>query len=101
MSKYTWKWDLDERGFVEVPFEEYGDCKLEKMKYVEKYLSPSIKHARCGWNHVVYYVLKNQYGIEEYVALYPDEENTNGRYICVSGNSLGAIAEAVWENIFN
>lgn len=101
MNNYTWKWSLDEKGFVEVLFNEYTDCQTQKLKYVEKYLSPSILYANCGWNHVVYYVLKNGSDTREYAALYPEKENTNGRYINVSGNSLGAIAEAVWSNVFN
>ena len=101
MSNYTWKWDLDEKGFIEVSFSELNECQFRKLDYVKKYLSPSILHANCGWNHVVYYVLKNGCDTREYVALYPEKENTNGRYINVSGNSLGAIAEAVWSNVFN
>lgn len=97
---YTWKWGLGEKGFVEIPFTDYTDWQNKIRVYVEKYLSPSIKHAKCGWDHCVFYVLENKYGTEEYVALYPDEENQNGRYICVSGNSLGAIAEAVWNSVF-
>ena len=98
MSNYTWKWKLDERGFVEIPLKEYNECKLQKMNYVKKYLSPSIHHANCGWDHAVYYVLKNEFGTREYVALYPEKENTNGRYIEVSGNSLRTIAKDVWNN---
>lgn len=101
MSNYTWKWSLDEKGFVELPFKQYTECQTKKLNYVEKYLSPSIQHSSCGWNHTTYYVLKNKFGTEEYVALYPEKENVNSRYINVSGNSLGAIAITTWSNIFN
>lgn len=101
MSNYTWKWNLDEKGFVEVPFEQYTECQTHKLNYVGKYLSPSIQHSNCGWHHATYYVLRNKLGTEEYVALYPEKENVNGRYINVSGNSLGAIAIATWSNVFN
>lgn len=101
MNNYTRKWSLEEKGFVEVPFNEYTKCQYSKLNYVEQYLSPSIQHSNCGWHHATYYVLKNKLGIEEYVALYPEKENANGRYINVSGNSLGAIAIATWSNVFN
>ena len=101
MNNYTWKWSLEEKGFVEVPFNEYTKCQYSKLNYVEQYLSPSIQHSNCGWHHATYYVLKNKLGIEEYVVLYPEKENANGRYINVSGNSLGAIAIATWSNVFN
>lgn len=101
MSNYTWKWDLDEKGFVEVPFSELNECQFRKLEYVKKYLSPSIQKANCGWNHAVYYVLKNERDTREYIALYPETENVNGRYINVSGNSLGYVAKEVWNNMFN
>ena len=48
----------------------------------------------------MYEIMENEYGREEYTVLYPDAENSNGRYMNVSGNSLGAIAEEVWKNVF-
>lgn len=96
----TYKWALNERGFEEVPFKEYTEEQKRKCDYVEKYLSPSVEHSRCGWHHVGYEIMENQYGREEYAVLYPDNENSNGRYMNVSGNSLGAIAEEVWRNVF-
>ena len=44
--------------------------------------------------------MENEYGREEYAVLYPDKDNSSGRYMNVSGNSLGAIAEEVWKNVF-
>lgn len=97
----TYKWALDMRGFKEIPFSEYSKEQTEKREYVEKYLSPSVQHSRCGWHHVVYCVLENEYGKEEYAVLYADADNYGGRYMNVSGNSLGAVAETVWRNVFN
>lgn len=97
---YLWKWQLDEMGFNEIPFADYTEWQNKVRNYVEKYLSPSIENANCGWNHCVFYVLENQHGTEEFIALYPDEDNQNGRYINVSGNSLGAIAEATWNSVY-
>ena len=96
----TYKWALKERGFEAIPFEEYTEEQKRKLHYVANYLSPSVEHSRCGWNHVGYEIMENEYGREEYAVLYPDAENSNGRYMNVSGNSLGAIAEEVWKNVF-
>lgn len=46
------------------------------------------------------YVCKNTMS-EAFIALYPNETDAGGRYICVTGNSLGAIAEAAWNNVFH
>lgn len=99
-NNYTFKWDLNLKGFKELDFEYYSQEQLKKSSYVELYLSPSISHANCGWDHCIYYVFDNELYKEEYVALYPEKENTNGRFYCVTGNSLGAIAETVWNGVF-
>lgn len=102
MSKYYWKWELEEKGYEEeFQRSSYSDMELETSIYVEQYLSPSIHYAECGWDHCKYHILSSAYGTEEFVALYPDETDVGGKYICVTGNSLGAIAEAVWNNVFN
>lgn len=99
---YTYKWNLVQNGFIELDWHFYSQEELKKSAYVEQYLSPSVKHALCGWDHCIYHVFANGYNDrEEFVALYPDEDETCGRFINVSGNSLGAIAEALWNNIFN
>ena len=97
----TYKWALDQRGYKAIPFSEYSKEQKEKCDYVEYYLSPSVEHSRCGWHHVGYEVMESQYGREEYAILYPDADNRGGRYMNVSGNSLGAVAETVWRNVFN
>lgn len=97
---YMWKWQLDEREFSEVPFADYTKWQSIVNNYVSTYLSPSIEHANCGWHHCAFCVLKNKYEADEFIVLYPDEENQNGRYICVSGNSLGAIAEVTWNSVY-
>lgn len=100
LNNYTYKWHLDELGFEKVPAHLYTSAQNKKWEYVNDYLSPSIEHAKCGWDHCVYYVLKNKNGTEEYVGLYPDKVSQNGRLYCVTGNSLGAIAEQIWYGVF-
>jgi len=98
---YMWKFQLDSRGMTEKPVENYSDSETKKKNYVETYLKPSVSHANCGWKFCSYVVMTCEYGEEEYVMLAADENIKGGRYICVSGNSLGAIAKAVWQNVFN
>lgn len=99
-NNYTFKWKLEERGFKEVAHDDYTVNNLNKHVYVEKYLSPSVSHANCGWACVKYYVLASEYGIEEYAVLYPDETCEGGRYYNVTGDSLGAIAKTIWRGVF-
>lgn len=97
---YSWKFTLDDRGYKEVPFEDYSKEHMLKNKYVQEYLSPSITNAKCGWDHCEYSVLCNNDNITEFAILYPDKENVSGRYYNVSGDSLGAIAETIWNGVF-
>ena len=97
----TYKWALDQRGYKAIPLNEYSKEQTEKRNYVEQYLSPSVQHSRCGWDHVGYEIMENEWGREEYAILYADPEDRGGRYMNVSGNSLGAVAETVWRNVFN
>lgn len=102
MSKYYWKWELEAKGYKEeLKWRDYSDTQLEVSAYVEQYLSPSIHYAKCGWDHCKYHVIRCGHSSEAFIALYPNETDAGGRYICVTGNSLGAIAEAAWNNVFH
>lgn len=98
---YTWKWKLEERGFKRVFTANYTEVQEKKWVYVEEYLNNSVVEANCGWAKVRYEVYENPLGgKEEYVILYPTKDDTGGRCINVSGNSLGATAQKVWNNIW-
>ena len=98
----TYKWALTERGYKEVDWRDYKHKEyVEKSVYVEKYLAPCVKNARCGWEKVRYMILENEWGQEEYVGMFADDTEMGGRYICVTGDSLGSIACEVWRNVFN
>lgn len=102
MSRYYWKHELTERGYrEEMDRCDYSDTQLEASAYVEQYLSPSIHYAKCGWDHCKYHVIRCGHSSEAFIALYPNETDVGGRYTCVTGNSLGAIAEAAWNNVFH
>lgn len=97
---YTYEWCLIDKGYKFLDYRDMTQEELKKSSYVELYLSPSIHYANCGWDHAVYHVVQNEYGTEEYVAIYPNKGNSDGRFINVSGNSLGAVAESVWNSVF-
>ncbi len=95
---YTYDWEIKDSGYTELPLEAYSDWKKKARDYVEKYLSPSVEHAKCGWSGCEYHLFKNPFGdIDEYISL---DTDVRGRYINVSGDSLGAIAEAIWNCVF-
>lgn len=88
--------DLDERGFKELPFCEMSECQRAKSAFVEKYVSPTVKHANSGWKGVEYAVYSNG---EEYI-FFLDDNHDRCRGVCVTGNSKVAIATAVFDNIY-
>ena len=106
MANYTFKWQLEEKGFKEIPWEDWdklpnGKGYKNKDFYVNNYLLPAVVQAKCGWEKVVYKIFKDNFGgYEEYIVLCYDSRNDDGRYINVSANSLGAIAQTVFDNIW-
>lgn len=106
MANYTFKWQLEEKGFEEIPWKDWDNLpngRLYKKKelYVGNYLLPAVVHANCGWARIEYKIFKDKFGgYEEYIALCYDNHNDDGRYINVSANGLGAIAQTVFNNIW-
>lgn len=106
MKNYTYGWKLKEYGWEEIPWKDWDNLhngRLYKKKdfYVNSYLLPAVTKAKCGWEKVIYKIFKNNFGgYEEYIVLCYDNHNDDGRYINVSGNSLGAIAQTVFDNIW-
>ena len=87
--------ELEERGFKELSFREISECQLAKSAFVEKYLSPTVKHANSGWKGVEYAVYSNG---EEYVFFLDDKYDRCGG-ICVTADSKQAIVTDVFDNI--
>ena len=86
---------LEEKGFKELSLREMSECQLAKSIFVERYVSPTVKHADSGWKGAEYAVYSNG---EEYV-FFLDNEHDRCRGICVTADSKVAIATAVFDNI--
>ena len=86
---------LEEKGFKELSFREMSQCQLEKSAFVERCVSPTVKHADSGWKGAEYAVYSNG---EEYV-FFLDNNYDRCRGICVTADSKVAIATAVFDNI--
>ena len=105
MANYTFKWQLEEKGFKEIPWEDWDNLyngRLYKKKdyYVSNYLMQAIRESNSGWENVKYKLLKRDEYIEEYIVLCYDTKTDEGRYINVSGNSLAAISQVAFDNLF-
>ena len=87
--------NLEEKGFKELHFREMSECQLSKSAFVERYVSPTVKHADSGWKGAEYAVYSNG---EEYV-FFLDNEHDRCRGLCVTADSNVAIATAVFDNI--
>lgn len=87
--------DLKEKGFKELSFREMSECQLAKGAFVERYVSPTVKHANSGWWGVEYAVYSNG---EEYI-FFLDDNNDRCRGVCVTADSKLAIAIDVFDNI--
>ena len=91
----VYPYELEERGFKELPLCEMSECQLAKSIFVERYISLAVKHADSGWKGVEYAVYSNG---EEYV-FFLDNEHDRCRGVCVTADSKVAIATAVFDNI--
>ena len=105
MANYTFKWQLEEKGFKEIPWEDWdklpnGKGYKNKDYYVSNYLMQAIRESNSGWENVKYKLLKRDEYIEEYIVLCYDTKTDEGRYINVSGNSLAAIGQVAFNNIW-
>ena len=87
--------ELEEKGFKELPLNEMSECQLAKGAFVERYLSPTVKHANSGWKGVEYAVYGNG---EEYV-FFLDDNHDRCRGVCVTADSKLAIVIDVFDNI--
>lgn len=108
LVKYTYGWKLKEAGWEEIPYNEWADLKgvetyNRKDFYVNNYLMQAIRESNSGWKNVKYKLFKrkgNEGSIEEYIVLCYDTKTDEGRYINVTGNSLAAIGQVAFDNLF-
>lgn len=102
-ASYKWGWQIRNDGFLKVTPDKLTNGEIDKRYYVNTFLDPCVHEAKCGWHGVSYCVCEIDGECRtEFVLMFGDKETTpNGaRWINVTGNSKGAIAEAVWSLVF-
>ena len=102
MSNYMYEHTIKERGYVEVDWKTMSQCELEKSAFVDLYLSPTLRAAKCGWDNLEYKVMETPSGRRtEFLVLWAEGVGTSGsRWINVTGNSLGAIMCEMCDNLW-
>lgn len=101
-ASYVWGWQID-KDFLVLTHEHMTQEEIDKRWYVSQFLDPSVKEAKCGWYGVCYCVGDiNGKNRREYVLMFAEANDTPraARWINVTGDSKGAIAEAVWSLVF-
>lgn len=99
---YKWGWQISELGYEVVPDSELTMEEQFKKAYVNCYLDASVREANCGWNGIAYCVLRKGNDRREFALMFAGRNDTpnQARWIDVTYNSKGAIAEAVWALVF-
>lgn len=100
---YKWGWQLDPQTKALTSYAMTPE-ELDKRWYVTKFLDPSVREAKCGWYGIAYCVADtNGENRREFVLMFAEANDTpNGaRWIDVTGESKGSIAEAVWSLVFS
>lgn len=101
-ASYRWGWQIDPE-FKALTRDRFTDNERDKARYVNEFLDASVNKADCGWDGVAYAVcdINGEYRTE-FVLMFADRNDTprQARWINVTGNSKGAIAEAVWSLVF-
>lgn len=100
MSKknYIYSWQIKESGFVEIPESEYTERQMEMKQFIDS-MSNVIKAANCGWDSVLYKVMRHPEGwIEKYMVLCV--KLGGERWIPITGNSKGCNFTVLGENLW-
>ena len=103
-ANYMWGWQISE-GFQALYVSSMTYEEIDKMRYVQEFLDPSVREAKCGWYGIGYCVCVSDIDGKdrtEFVLMFADKDDTfnSARWINVTGCSKGAIAEAVWSLVF-
>ena len=101
MANYLYKHEIMERGYKEIPENEWPSHCKEMGKFIDS-VSPIIQNAECGWNGVSYKVMEKECQGEiiqnSFLKLY---NNGGGeRWICVTGNSKACNLSELVNNIW-
>lgn len=97
MKNYTYGWALLDKGYVEVPETEYNSNQKNIAEYI-KVLSEAVSKAHCGWDGVVYKLMKINSYAEPFMVLCVGGHGE--RWIPIDGNSKGCIFSVLGENIW-
>lgn len=98
MKNYTYGWMIKDRGFVEMPVDDYSIEQKDMKEFIDS-MSPIIFASRCGWHGVRYEVMEHENGsTEEYMVLYCN--GGGSRWIPISGNSRGCNFSVLGENLW-
>lgn len=103
-ASYKWGWQINRDGFKAVDWCSLTYEEVMKKAYVNDFLSPAVHEAECGWYGLAYAVCEIDGECRtEFVLMFAEPNDTpNGaRWVNVTGDSKGAIAEAVWSLVFN
>ena len=103
-ATYAWGWQIADMGFTAtVDPRDMTDVERDKRHYVNEFLDPSVREARCGWHGIAYCIATiGDEERKEFVMMFGSKNDTPNaaRWINVTGDSKGAIAEAVWSLVF-
>jgi hypothetical protein len=98
MKNYTYGRVLRDRGYVEIPEENYTDRQKDMCEYI-KILSEAVSKAKCGWSGVRYAVMQyTDDSIEKYMVLWV--RGGGERWIPITGNSKGACLSDLADNLW-
>lgn len=98
MKNYTYGWQLQEKGYKEVPESEYTERMIDMKKFVDM-LSDVVVNASCGWDGVKFKVMKYMDdSFEKFMVLYVDSDDV--RWIPINGNSKGCNLQVLGENLW-
>jgi hypothetical protein len=97
VKNYTYGWALSDKGYVEVPEDEYNNNQKNMAEYI-KVLSGAISKANCGWDGVVYKLMKINSYAEPFMVLCVGGHGE--RWIPIDGNSKGCIFAVLGENLW-
>lgn len=100
---YRWGWQIADDGDFLIDGYKMTQEERDKRHYVNEFLDPSVREANCGWHGIAYCVCAIDGHVRtEYVLMFADKNDTplQARWINVTGDSKGAIAESVWSLVF-
>ena len=97
---YSYKFNIKEKGLVEVSYSDFSVAQCRKYDYVKYYMEPAIVSAELGWDSVKFKVMRNSNGkhnnTTDYIVL--ATKSGSERWIDIEACSLGSILKSTIEN---